>query len=74
MRVKEMKEDERACAIANYDYVFPNDKSINGDVAEIWKVKDEKLDALTIFFDTHTFHILLGKIKSVVKLWLTMKN
>jgi hypothetical protein len=40
MRVKEMiVEDDRACVIANYDYVFPNGKSINGDVAEIWKIR-----------------------------------
>jgi ketosteroid isomerase-like protein len=56
MRVKEMiVEDDTACVIGNYDYVFPNGKSINGDVAEIWKIKDDKLDALTIFFDTLTF-------------------
>ncbi|HEV8282777.1 MAG TPA: nuclear transport factor 2 family protein [Chitinophagaceae bacterium] len=58
MRVKEMiVEDERAMVIANYDYIFPNGKAINGDVAEIWKVKNGKLDALTIFFDTLTFQI-----------------
>jgi ketosteroid isomerase-like protein len=56
MRVKQMVvEDDMACVIGNYDYVFPNGKSINGDVAEIWKIKDGKLDALTIFFDTLTF-------------------
>jgi ketosteroid isomerase-like protein len=56
MRVKQMVvEDGTACVIGNYDYVFPNGKSINGDVAEIWKIKDDKLDALTIFFDTLTF-------------------
>lgn len=62
MRVKEMiLEDDRACVIANYDYEFPNGKNITGDVAEIWKVKDGKLDALTIFFDTYTFDILTKK-------------
>jgi ketosteroid isomerase-like protein len=56
MRVKEMIIDhDRACVIGNYDYVFPNGKSINGDVAEIWKIKDNKLTELTIFFDTLTF-------------------
>lgn len=58
MRVKEMiVDDDRACVIGNYDYIFPNGKSINGDVAEIWKVKNGKLDTLTIFFDTLTFHV-----------------
>lgn len=58
MRVKEMIiEGSKACVIANYDYVFPNGKSINGNVAEIWEVKDGKLDSLTIFFDTLTFSL-----------------
>jgi len=56
MRVKAMIiDDDKACVIGNYDYVFPNGKSINGDVAEIWKIKDAKLSELTIFFDTLTF-------------------
>jgi ketosteroid isomerase-like protein len=59
MRVKDMLvADDRAFVLANYDYVFPNGQRMNGDVAEIWKVRDGKLDALTIFFDTHTFHVL----------------
>ena len=56
MRVKEMiVEEDRACVIGNYDYEFPGGKKINGDVAEIWKVKNGKLDSLTIFFDTLSF-------------------
>ncbi len=62
MRVKEMIIDgDQACVIGNYDYEFPGGKNINGDVAEIWKVKDGKLDSLTIFFDTLTFDILTIK-------------
>ena len=56
MRVKLMVvELDNACVVANYDYVFPNGMAVSGDVAEIWKVKGGKLDALTIFFDTLTF-------------------
>jgi hypothetical protein len=56
MRVKETIVDgDNACIIGNYDFVFPNGKSVNGNVAEIWKVKDRMLDELTIFFDTLTF-------------------
>ncbi|CAL1517031.1 nuclear transport factor 2 family protein [Chitinophaga sp. MM2321] len=56
MRVKEMIiEGENACVIGNYDYKFPNGVSINGNVAEIWKAKNGKLDSLSIFFDTATF-------------------
>jgi ketosteroid isomerase-like protein len=56
MRVKEMIIDgDSACVIGNYDFIFPNGTSINGDVAEIWKAKNGKLASLTIFFDTLTF-------------------
>jgi ketosteroid isomerase-like protein len=58
MRVSQMIiGDENACVIGNYDYVFPNGKQLNGNVAEIWKIKNGKLDSLTIFFDTLTFHV-----------------
>lgn len=56
MRVKEMiVEGDNAFVIGNYDFIFPNGVSMNGDVAEIWKAKDGKLDSLRIFFDTLTF-------------------
>ena len=56
MHVKEMMiEDDQAFVIANYDWQFPSGKKINGNVAEIWKAKNGKLDSLTIFFDTNTF-------------------
>jgi len=65
MRVKQMIVDnDNACVIGNYDYVFPNGKSINGDVAEIWKIKNGKLDSLTIFFDTSTFNLELNTKKT----------
>lgn len=56
MRVKKMiVENDQACVIGNYDYLYPNGQKLNGDVAEIWTVKDGKLDSLAIFFDTLTF-------------------
>lgn len=56
MRIKNMIIDgDKACVIGNYDYTFPNGKKMNGDVAEIWEVKNGMLDSLTIFFDTLTF-------------------
>ena len=62
MRIKEMLvEGNTACVIGNYDYVFPGGKKINGDVAEIWKAKNGKLDSLTIFFDTLNFDLLTKK-------------
>jgi len=60
VRVKEMiLEGDHAFVQANYDYTFPNGKIINGDVAELWKIKGNKLDALTIFFDTLSFQNLV---------------
>ena len=56
MRVKEMIiEGDRACVIGNYDFIFANGKRINADVAEQWTVKNNKLQSLTIYFDTLTF-------------------
>jgi ketosteroid isomerase-like protein len=56
MRVLNMIiEDEKACVIGNYDYLFPNGAAMNGNVAEIWTAKNGKLDSLTIYFDTLTF-------------------
>ena len=56
MQVKEMIiQGDIACVIGNYDFRFPNGKELNGNVAEIWKVKNDKLQSLTIYFDTLTF-------------------
>ncbi len=56
MRVKDMIIDgNNACVIGNYDFKFTNGKEINGNVAELWTVKDGLLQSLTIYFDTKTF-------------------
>jgi ketosteroid isomerase-like protein len=56
MQVKEMIiQGESACVIGNYNFKFPNGKEITGNVAEIWTVKNDKLQSLTIYFDTLTF-------------------
>lgn len=59
VRVAEMIVEGNAAFVrAHYDYVFPGDNRISGDVAEWWKVKNQLLDELTIFFDTLTFEKL----------------
>ena len=59
MRVKDMIiEGERASVRANYEFAFPNGKSVNGDVVELWYAKSGRLDTLTIFYDTATFAAL----------------
>lgn len=56
MRVKQMiVEGDKASVIGNYDFVFPNGFKINGNVSENWKVKNDKLQSLTLYFDTLTF-------------------
>jgi ketosteroid isomerase-like protein len=56
MRVNEMIiQGNAACVIGNYDFKFPNGQKINGNVSEVWTAKDNKLQSLTIYFDTLTF-------------------
>ena len=56
MRVKDLVvAPDRAYVLTNYDYAFPNGKTANGDVVEVWQVRNGQLAALTIFFDTLAF-------------------
>jgi ketosteroid isomerase-like protein len=56
LKLKEMiVENDAACAIVGYDLMSPKGNSFQSDVAEIWKVKDEKLESLAIYFDTAAF-------------------
>jgi ketosteroid isomerase-like protein len=59
MRVKDrLVAKDRAYVLANYDYAFPNGRAANGDVLEVWTIRNGKLAALTIFFDTAAFETL----------------
>jgi ketosteroid isomerase-like protein len=56
MRVKQMIiEGDKASVIGNYDFQFPNGHKLNGNVSEIWTIKNEKLQSLTLYFDPLTF-------------------
>ncbi len=56
MRAKDMViQGYNACVIGNYDFKFPNGKEMNGNVAELWTVNNDKLQSLTIYFDTLAF-------------------
>jgi ketosteroid isomerase-like protein len=60
MRIKDLVvEGDRAYALTNYDYAFPNGKTVSGDVIEVWQAKDGKLAALAIYFDTLSFDQLV---------------
>lgn len=56
VRVEQMFVDgNRAAVVARYDWTFPRAVLVPGSVAEFWTVKDDRLQQLTIFFDTGTF-------------------
>ena len=56
MRVEKMIIDgNNASVIGNYDFQFPNGRRINGNVSELWTIKNDKLQSLTLYFDTLTF-------------------
>ncbi|NOU46788.1 MAG: nuclear transport factor 2 family protein [Bacteroidales bacterium] len=56
MTVKEMIiQGDKACVIGSYDLHFPNGQKINGNVSELWTIKNDKLQSLRIYFDTLTF-------------------
>jgi ketosteroid isomerase-like protein len=56
LKVRQMiVENENAFALVRYDLVSPKGTSFSSDVAEIWRIKDNKLVSLTIYFDTAAF-------------------
>ena len=56
LKVKSMIiEGGSACAIVNYEVVSPKGNKFNADIAEIWMVKNSKLDSVAIYFDTAYF-------------------
>lgn len=48
-------DGEKACALTHYELQPPNGNSFGSDVAEIFTVKDGKIDSLGIYFDTTPF-------------------
>jgi ketosteroid isomerase-like protein len=48
-------QGDTTCVIENYDFRFPGGQEVNGNVAELWTMKNGKLQSLTIYFDTLTF-------------------
>lgn len=55
-QVREMiVEGDKACVIVHYDLMSPKGNTASSDVAEILVVKDGKIDASTIYFDTAAF-------------------
>jgi ketosteroid isomerase-like protein len=48
-------EGDSACVIVNYDLMSPKGNKFSADVAEVWNVKNGKLDSAAIYFDTAYF-------------------
>ncbi len=54
-------EDTNACAVVSYDYVSPQGAKLHQDDAEVWKVVDGRIVALTIYFDITEFRNFMGR-------------
>ncbi len=50
-----------AAAVVSYDYVSPAGAKLHQDDAEIWKIVDGKIAALTIYFDITEFRTFMGR-------------
>ena len=56
LKVRKMiVENENGFALVSYDLVSPKGTSFSSDVAEIWRINDNKLASLAIYFDTAAF-------------------
>jgi ketosteroid isomerase-like protein len=54
-------EDTAAAAVVSYDYVNAKGEHLHQDDAEIWRVEDGEVKALTIFFDITEFRAFMGR-------------
>lgn len=50
-----------ACAVVSYEYISPKGATLHQDDAEVWKVVDGKIVALTIYFDITEFRSFMGR-------------
>ncbi len=54
-------EGPDAAAVVSYDYVSPKGNRLHQDDAEVWKMVDGKIVALTIYFDITEFRAFMGR-------------
>jgi ketosteroid isomerase-like protein len=54
-------EDQHAAAVVSYDYVSPSGGRLHQDDAEVWKIANGKIAALTIYFDITAFRAFMGR-------------
>lgn len=50
-----------AVAVVSYDYVSPTGGRLHQDDAEIWRIVDGQIVALTIYFDITEFRAFMGR-------------
>ena len=50
-----------ACAVVSYEYVSPIGAKLHQDDAEVWKVVDGNIVALTIYFDITEFRTFMER-------------
>lgn len=54
-------EGTDACAVVSYDYVSPKGATLHQEDAEVWKVVDGEIVALTIYFDITEFRTFMAR-------------
>jgi ketosteroid isomerase-like protein len=54
-------DDVNACAVVGYDYVSPKGEKLHQEDAEVWKVANGQVVALTIYFDITEFRNFMGR-------------
>lgn len=54
-------DGDDACAVVSYDYVSPAGARLHQDDAEVWKIADGKIAALTIYFDITEFRAFMAR-------------
>ena len=50
-----MVNKDRACALTRYQLTSPSGQTFHSDVAELFTVKDEKIESFDIYFDSAPF-------------------
>jgi ketosteroid isomerase-like protein len=52
-------EGERACAIVDYVYVNPKGERLGQSVAEVWRVRNNRLAELKLYFDLTAYRAFM---------------
>ncbi len=65
LQVRQMVVDgERACAIVGYVYQNPQGERLSQDVAEVWRVRNDRLVELTIYFDLTAYRSFMRGVNT----------